>query len=541
MSKYIFITGGVVSSLGKGIASASLAALLQLRGYKVIMRKFDPYLNIDPGTMNPLQHGEVFVTDDGAETDLDLGHYERFANLKTTKLDSVTTGKIYQELITRERRGDYAGQTVQVIPHVTNLIKEFITRDTKDADFVLCEIGGTVGDIEAQPYCESIKQMAYELPKNQVVFIHLTLIPYIKAAKEIKTKPTQHSVKELMSMGIIPNILLCRTEKEIPAPERIKIASFCNVRPENVIQAMDVKSIYEVPIAYHEAGLDSRVLAEFGIEEGGKPDLTNWKSIVDIVLDKSRKTITIGVVGKYTKLIDAYKSIDESINHAAISEGVNVKIDWINSSTLKENNLEEKLSHLDGIIIPGGFGADAVQGKILGINYARTKNVPMLGICYGMQLSIIEFAGNVCGIKNAGSTEIDPNCEPLIGLMTEWDKDGNIEKRDSSSNLGGTMRLGAFPCKLAVRSLAHKLYGTKEISERHRHRYEVNIKYKDVLEQHGMVISGLSPDGRLPEMIEIPAHRFFIASQFHPEFKSRIFEPHPLFMGLVRACLKINN
>jgi CTP synthase len=537
VTKYIFITGGVVSSLGKGIASASLAALLQLRGYKVIMRKFDPYLNVDPGTMNPLQHGEVFVTDDGAETDLDLGHYERFANLKTTKLDSITTGKIYQELISRERRGDYAGQTVQVIPHVTNLIKEFIMRGTEEADFILCEIGGTVGDIEAQPYCESIKQMAYELPRGSTVFIHLTLIPYIKAAKEIKTKPTQHSVKELMSMGIIPNILLCRTEKEIPQAERIKIASFCNVRPENVIQAIDVKTIYEVPIAYHEAGLDQRVLAEFGIEDKIKPDLSNWKKIVDVVQDKNRKTITIGVVGKYTKLIDAYKSIDEAINHAAISAGVNAKIDWIGSDSLKETNVREKLSHLDGIIIPGGFGKDSTNGKILAISYARENNIPMLGICYGMQLSIIEFARNVCGIVNAGSTEIDPECEPLIGLMTEWDRDGNIEKRDLSSNLGGTMRLGAFPCILLEDSLAHKLYGSWEISERHRHRYEVNIKYKDMLESQGMLISGLSPDGKLPEMIEIPKHKFFIASQFHPEFKSRIFEPHPLFKGLINACL----
>ena len=486
MTKFIFITGGVVSSLGKGLASASLGSLLQSRGYKVCLRKLDPYLNVDPGTMSPTQHGEVFVTDDGSETDLDLGHYERFVGVASTKYDNVTSGKIYSTLIQRERRGEYLGATVQVIPHVTNLIKEFILEKSSDYDFVLCEIGGTVGDIEALPYFEAIRQISNELGPDDARFIHLTLLPYVSAAKELKTKPTQHSVKELRAIGIQPNILLCRSSKEIPESDLKKISLFCNVPVSSVIPALDVKTIYYAPISYHEAGLDTALLESFRIDDAPKPDLKKWQNIVEKI-HSSKHEINIGIIGKYNSLEDAYLSLVEAINHAAIDNYAKVNLKWINARKLKTENLQEKLGELDAFIVPGGFGTEGVEGKILAIEYARVNKTPMLGICLGMQLSVIEFARNVCGLAKASSTEIEKTDDPVIGLMTEWKNDGQVEKRSSKSDLGGTMRLGAYPCRLKDGSLASEIYKQKDISERHRHRYEFNINYKQKLEEKGLV------------------------------------------------------
>lgn len=533
MTRYIFITGGVVSSLGKGLATASLGALLQARGYNVRLRKLDPYLNIDPGTMSPIQHGEVFVTTDGGETDLDLGHYERFTGVEAKKNDNMTAGKIYANLLAKERRGDYLGKTVQVIPHVTDLIKEFILKDTKNSDFVLCEIGGTIGDIEGLPFYEAIRQLGYELGKSKVIYVHVTLLPYIKAASELKTKPTQHSVKELRSIGIDPNILLCRSEYPISESDLNKIALFCNVREEAVIPALDVSNIYEAPIAYHEKGFDKEVLEYFGLENN-EPDLTLWREYV-ANLNKFEKVVKIAIIGKYVKLLDAYKSILESFNHASNHLGVKVELTWINSRHLTEENIAKKLAKIDGILVPGGFGEDGTEGKILAINYARTNNIPFFGICFGMQLAIIEIARNLCNLPKANSSEFNESGDNVIGLMTEWMRESEIEKRKKTDDLGGTMRLGSYKAVLTPKSLAYNIYGKATIHERHRHRYEVNINYKAQLEKAGVVFSGMSPDGNLTEIIELTGHKWFVAVQFHPEFKSKPFEPHPLFVGFVNA------
>lgn len=538
MAKYIFITGGVVSSLGKGLAAASLGALLQARGFKVRLRKLDPYLNVDPGTMSPSQHGEVYVTDDGGETDLDLGHYERFTGIKSQKSDNVTSGKIYLELLRRERKGDYLGATVQVIPHVTDLIKEFIIRGEKAEDFIICEIGGTVGDIEALPYFEAIRQLAYELEPLQSIFMHVTLVPYIKAAKELKTKPTQHSVKELRAIGITPNILLCRTEKVIPNDDKIKMAKFCNVRPQNVIQAPDLNNIYEAPLRYHQEGLDTQILKEFGINVEEKIDLSKWQDLIKRY-NAGSKEINIAIVCKYMKVADAYKSLHQALIHAAIASNIKLSINWLDARDLMPSNVENHLKEADAIIVPGGFGIDGIEGKMLAINYARTRNVPYLGICYGMQLAVIEFMRNVCGIKNAESSEHGNNmAEHVVGLMTEWVQDQTIIKRYESTDLGGTMRLGSYPCKILPNSLASNIYNQDLIYERHRHRYEVNTKYKELLEQKGMKISGISQDGVLPEIIEIPENDYFIGVQFHPEFNSNPFNPNPLFISIVQAAAR---
>ena len=535
MTRFIFITGGVVSSLGKGLASASLGALLKARGYKVILRKLDPYLNVDPGTMSPMQHGEVFVTEDGAETDLDLGHYERFTGINASSGDNVTTGKIYATLLNKERKGDYLGKTVQVIPHVTNLIKEFILNNTKDVDFVLCEIGGTIGDIEGLPFYEAIRQLGYELGREKSIFIHLTLLPYVAAAKELKTKPTQHSVKELRSIGIQPNILLCRADREIPQKELRKIALFCNVKEEDVIPALDVKTIYQAPLSYHEKGLDVQVLKAFGINGIIEPDLSIWHKILHNINHPTRE-VKIAIVGKYVKLRDAYKSITESLIHAGIVTNTKISIKWVNSRHLTSENIEEKLNNIQAILVPGGFGIDGIEGKILAINYARTKKLPFLGICLGMQLALIEIARNLCGITDASSSEFGATSNPIIGLMTEWHKGNIIEQRNHNDDLGGTMRLGSYVCNLAKESKAHQIYHSDQIWERHRHRYEVNLNYKDKLESAGVNFSGMSPDGDLTEIIELKDHKFFIGVQFHPELKSRPFAPHPLFCEFVRSC-----
>lgn len=535
MAKFIFITGGVVSSLGKGIASASLAAVLQARGYKVRLRKLDPYLNVDPGTMSPTQHGEVFVTDDGAETDLDLGHYERFTDVNARKGDNVTTGRIYSDLITKERRGDYLGGTVQVIPHVTDLIKKFILNNTEDADFILCEIGGTVGDIEALPFFESIRQLRYELGHQRAIFVHLTLVPFLPAAKELKTKPTQHSVKELRSIGIQPDILLCRADREIPENERKKIALFSNVVEECVIQALDVKSIYQVPLEYSKEGLDRQVLKLFGLPYEEEPNLSKWQKLVDQELSP-RETINIGIVGKYTGLNDAYKSLTEALDHAGLSNNVKIKVHWINSRTFLRHEASKKLQSMHGILVPGGFGKDGIEGKISAANYARENNIPYFGICLGMQCAVIEAARNMAHIEDANSSEFIDTNNSVVGLMKEWVKDKETIKRTHNGNLGGTMRLGAYPCKLKEKTLAHKIYQQDEITERHRHRYEVNIEYKEVLEKAGLVFSGASPDGILPEIIENPNHPWFIGVQFHPELKSRPFNTHPLFASFIEAA-----
>ncbi len=539
-TKFIFITGGVVSSLGKGLASASLASILQSRGFKVRMRKLDPYLNVDPGTMSPYQHGEVYVTDDGAETDLDLGHYERFSGVSCHKTDSITTGKIYQRVIDKERHGDYLGATIQVIPHVTNEIKDFILSDISDEDFVLCEIGGTVGDIEGQPYLEAIRQIAYDLGRERAMFIHVTLLPYIPAAGELKTKPTQHSVKKLQEYGIQPDMLLCRSQCPIPQNEKRKIALFCNIREENVIAALDVDNIYQVPIAYSHEGMDRQVCKHFGIECEGEPDLSKWEKIVDIIRHPEGE-VKIAVVGKYMQLLEAYKSIHEALVHGGIANKYKVKIKWVDSELLEKSEPDIYLSDVSAILVPGGFGQRGTNGKIEAVKYARENNIPFLGICYGMQMAVIETMRDVAGVANAYTTELNPNCEPVVGLMTEWEKDGDKEKRTQDGDLGGTMRLGAYPCVLAKDSLARKVYGSDKISERHRHRYEVNMKYEKQLNDAGMVITGKSPDGRLPEIVEIPAHPWFIGVQFHPELKSKPFDPHPLFVSFVKAAIDKQN
>lgn len=536
-TKFIFITGGVVSSLGKGLASASLSSVLQSRGFKVRMRKLDPYLNVDPGTMSPYQHGEVFVTDDGAETDLDLGHYERFSGVACHKTDSITTGKIYQRVIDKERHGDYLGATIQVVPHVTNEIKDFILSDITDEDFVLCEIGGTVGDIEGQPYLEAIRQIAYDLGRERAMFIHVTLLPYIPTAGELKTKPTQHSVKKLQEYGIQPDMLLCRSQCPIPQNEKRKIALFCNIREENVIAALDVDNIYMVPISYSHEGMDKQVCKHFGIECEGEPDLSKWEKIVETIRHPEGE-VKIAVVGKYTQLLEAYKSINEALTHGGIANKYKVKIKWIDSELLEKGEPDIYLSDVCGILVPGGFGQRGTDGKIAAVKYARENKIPFLGICYGMQMAVIETMQNVCGVKNAYTTELRSNCEPVVGLMTEWEKDGDKQKRSKDGDLGGTMRLGAYPCVLAKDSLAHKVYGSDEISERHRHRYEVNLKYEKQLNEAGMVVSGRSPDGRLPEIVEIPNHPWFIGVQFHPELKSKPFDPHPLFVAFVKASIE---
>jgi CTP synthase len=536
MARYVFITGGVVSSLGKGLASAALGALLQARGYSVRLRKLDPYLNVDPGTMSPYQHGEVFVTDDGAETDLDLGHYERFTGRPASQADNVTTGRIYQEIIGKERRGDYLGSTVQVIPHVTDAIKAFITTGNEGIDFVLCEIGGTVGDIEGLPFFEAIRQLGNELPRGFSVFIHLTLVPFIPSAGELKTKPTQHSVKELRSIGIQPDVLLCRTDRPLPRDERRKIALFCNVRPEAVIQALDVASIYEVPGAYHAEGLDREVLAAFGITSAPPPDLERWRQIAETIANPDGE-VTVAVVGKYTGLKDAYKSLSEALVHGGIANKVKVNLEWIESQTFESQDAAAYLEDVHGILVPGGFGERGSEGKINAAKYARTKGLPYFGICFGMQMAVIEVARDLAGISGANSTEFGATEEPVIGLMTEWMRGEELEKRQNNGNLGGTMRLGAYDAVLAKGSKVAEIYGTTRISERHRHRYEVNMRYRNRLEAAGLRFSGISPDGLLPEIVEIPDHPWFIGVQFHPELKSRPFEPHPLFASFIEAAV----
>jgi len=535
MARYIFITGGVVSSLGKGLASAALGALLQARGYTVRLRKLDPYLNVDPGTMSPTQHGEVFVTDDGAETDLDLGHYERFTGRPATRQDNITTGRIYQEIIAKERRGDYLGGTVQVIPHVTNHIKEFVVEGNEGVDFVLVEIGGTVGDIEGLPFFEAIRQLGNDLPRGHAIYVHLTLMPYIPTAGELKTKPTQHSVKELRSIGIAPNILLCRTDREIPREERRKLGLFCNVRESAVIEARDVASIYDVPQAYHEAGLDREVLAAFGIEPAPKPDMSRWNAVSERQHNPEGE-VTIAIVGKYTGLKDAYKSLTEALTHGGLANKVKVNIDWIESEVFEGGDPAPYLEHVHGILVPGGFGQRGAEGKILAARFARERKVPYFGICFGMQMAVIEAARSLAGIANANSTEFGDTKEPVVGLMTEWMRGNELEQRKSGGDLGGTMRLGAYRAVLREGSKIAGIYGSCEISERHRHRYEVNTAYRDRLEEKGLMFAGRSPDGLLPETVEFADHPWFIGVQYHPELKSRPFEPHPLFASFIAAA-----
>ena len=536
MARYIFVTGGVVSSLGKGLSSASLASLLQLRGYKVRVRKLDPYLNVDPGTMNPFQHGEVFVTDDGAETDLDIGHYERFTGISATQSDNITTGGIYSDIIKKERKGDYLGGTVQVVPHVTNRIKKFISQNVKNEDFIICEIGGTVGDIESLPFLEAIRQFSNEEGKDNSLFIHLTLVPYLKASGELKTKPTQHSVKELRSLGIQPDIIICRSEKKIPTAERKKISLFCNVQIENVIETVDVKTIYEAPISFYKEKLDQRVLSFFKIKTKKTPDLSKWKNITSKVLG-SRKDVNIGIIGKYVNLKDAYKSLDEALTHGGISNNLKVNLKRIDSENLKIQQVKPLLKDVSGILIPGGFGKRGSEGKIAAIKYARLNHIPFFGICFGMQMAIIEAARNLLNIKNASTSEFGNICTPVVGLLEEWQKGKKIIK-GTEKNLGGTMRLGLYDAVLKNNSLISRIYSTKRIKERHRHRYEVNIKYKHEFEKKGLIFSALSPDGTLPEIIELKNHPWFIGVQFHPEFKSRPFTPHPLFSSFIKAAEK---
>lgn len=537
MTRFVFITGGVVSSLGKGIAAASLAALLQARGHKVRLRKLDPYLNVDPGTMSPYQHGEVFVTDDGAEADLDLGHYERFTGVHATKGDSFTSGRIYADVIAKERRGDYLGGTVQVIPHITDAIKAAATADTDGLDFVLVEVGGTVGDIESLPFLEALRQLHNELGPQRSLFMHLTLVPYIPSAGELKTKPTQHSVKELLGLGIQPQILLCRCDRPIPENERRKIALFCNVRPESVIPALDASSIYAVPLQYHAEGLDREVLRHFGLSVYGEPDLSRWKHIVNRLTNPEGE-VNIAVVGKYISLLDAYKSLAEALIHGGIKHGVKVNLQWVDSQVFETPNAVERLEGVHGILVPGGFGERGAEGKIEAVRFAREKKVPFLGICFGMQMAVIEAARNLVGLEKASSTEFGPTDEPLVGLLTEWLRGNDREKRSKEGDLGGTMRLGSYPAALAEGSLVREVYGAPEITERHRHRYEVNIGYRERLEQAGLRFSGLSPDGLLPEIVEYPDHPWFIGVQYHPELKSKPFEPHPLFAGFIGAAVK---
>jgi len=534
MTRFIFITGGVVSSLGKGLSSAALGALLQARGFKVRLRKLDPYLNIDPGTMSPYQHGEVFVTDDGAETDLDLGHYERFTGISGRRSDSITTGRIYQNVITKERRGDYLGATIQVIPHVTDAIKDWIKADVTDEDFILCEIGGTVGDIESLPFLEAIRQLGNELGSERSMFVHLTLIPWIPAAGELKTKPTQHSVKELQSVGIQPDILLCRCDREIPAESRRKIAQFCNVRPSAVIQALDVDTIYAVTAAYHNEGFDDEVCRHFNLDVPA-PDLKPWNEKVERIRHPEGE-VNIAIVGKYTSLLDAYKSLAEALRHGGIANNQKVNLNWIDSEIFEREDAVQHLDGVHGILVPGGFGERGAEGKIQAARFARERKVPYFGICFGMQMAVIEAARNLVGVKNASSTEFGETSEPVVGLMTEWLRGNMLEKRKAGGDLGGTMRLGAYECDVTPGSLIAGIYGKTRISERHRHRYEVNINYKDRLEKAGLKFSGMSPDGVLPEMVEIPDHPWFVGVQFHPELKSRLFEPHPLFTSFIGAA-----
>lgn len=536
MTRYVFITGGVVSSLGKGLAAAALAALLQARGHTVRLRKLDPYLNVDPGTMSPYQHGEVFVTDDGAETDLDLGHYERFTGRPCNKGDNITTGRIYMDILTRERRGDYLGATIQVIPHVTNAIKEFVLSGNDGYDFVLVEIGGTVGDIESLPFLESIRQISQQLPRGQCIFVHLTLLPYIPTAGELKTKPTQHSVAELRSIGIQPDILLCRTDRGIPPEERRKLALFCNVRETAVIEARDVASIYDVPLSYHAEGLDTEVLAAFGMDAGIEPDVSNWRRISERVKNPEGE-VTIAIVGKYTGMKDAYKSLIEALTHGGIHNRVKVNLDWIESEVFEKEDPAPFLEHVHGILVPGGFGHRGAEGKIKAASFARQRKVPYFGICFGMQMAVIEAARSLAGIQDANSTEFGPTKEPVVGLMTEWMRGNELEQRFAGGDLGGTMRLGAYQSKLAGDTKIAQIYGSTEISERHRHRYEVNMGYREVLEAKGMRFSGVSPDGLLPETVEYPDHPWFIGVQYHPELKSRPFEPHPLFASFIEAAV----
>ncbi len=537
MTRFVFITGGVVSSLGKGIASAALGALLQARGYGVRLRKLDPYLNVDPGTMSPYQHGEVFVTDDGAETDLDLGHYERFTGVHATQADNATTGRIYSDVIAKERRGDYLGATVQVIPHITDAIKEAITRDTEGLDFALIEIGGTVGDIESLPFLEAIRQLGNELGPAQTMFVHLTLVPYIRSAGELKTKPTQHSVKELQNVGIQPQMLLCRCDRQIPDAERRKIASFCNVRPQAVIGALDVDTIYAVPISYHQEGMDREVLRHFGLPFHEEPDLRPWQRIVDLVRAPEGE-VRIAVVGKYTNLLDSYKSLAEALAHGGIQNRVRVHLDWVDSQVFEQPNAVTRLEGVHGILVPGGFGERGTEGKIAAVQFARERRVPFLGICFGMQMAVIECARNQLGLPDASSTEFGPCGNPVVGLLTEWARGNEMERREAGGNLGGTMRLGAYPAELAPDSLASAVYGTTRIQERHRHRWEVNVHYREGIESHGLRFSGMSPDGILPEIVERPDHPWFIGVQYHPELKSKPLAPHPLFAGFIGAAVK---
>jgi CTP synthase len=543
MTRFVFITGGVVSSLGKGIASAALGSLLQARGYAIRLRKLDPYLNVDPGTMSPLQHGEVFVTDDGAETDLDLGHYERFTGVAARRTDNATTGRIYSEVIARERRGDYLGATVQVIPHITDAIKEAITRDAVDEagralDFVLIEIGGTVGDIESLPFLEAIRQLGNELGPSQIMFVHLTLVPWIPSAGELKTKPTQHSVKELLNVGIQPHMLLCRCDRPIPENERRKIALFCNVRPEAVIAALDVDTIYAVPISYQAEGMDREVLRHFGLPHEAAPDVSRWRRIVDIVRAPEGE-VRIAVVGKYTNLLDSYKSLAEALAHGGIANRVRVRLDWMDSQIFEQRDAVERLEGVHGILVPGGFGERGTEGKIEAVRFARERSVPFFGICFGMQMAVIEAARHLAGLPGASSSEFGPCDEAVVGLLTEWARGNDIERRAEGGNLGGTMRLGAYPAVLAAGSLVREIYGgSAEIAERHRHRYEVNVHYRDRLEATGLRFSGMSPDGVLPEIVELPGHPWFVGVQYHPELKSKPFEPHPLFQAFIAAAVR---
>ena len=539
-TRFIFITGGVVSSLGKGLASAALGAVLQARGYKVRLRKLDPYLNVDPGTMSPYQHGECFVTDDGAETDLDLGHYERFTGVSARQSDNITTGRIYSDVIAKERRGDYLGGTVQVIPHVTDAIKAFVVSDLTDEDFILCEIGGTVGDIESTPFLEAIRQLRNDLGREKTAYVHVTLLPFIKAAGELKTKPTQHSVKELLSIGIQPDILMCRADREIPAGEKRKIALFCNVKESCVIPALDVDTIYDVPNTYHEEGLDTEILSHFGMleaDEEDEVDLSRWEEITHRIRAPEGE-VKIAVVGKYTILLDAYKSLNEALVHGGIANNVKVKLHWMESETFENEDATPYLEGCHGILVPGGFGERGAEGKIAAAKFAREHNVPYFGICFGMQMAVIEAARNMAGIAKAGSTEFAPSEEPVVGLITEWQRGNVLEQRGSEDDMGGTMRLGAYPCVMAKDSRVAEIYGTTEVSERHRHRYEVNNTYIERLEKAGLQFSGMSPDGVLPEIVELPNHPWFIGVQYHPELKSKPFEPHPLFSSFIEAAVK---
>jgi CTP synthase len=538
MTRYVFVTGGVVSSLGKGIAAAALGALLQARGFTVKLRKLDPYLNVDPGTMSPYQHGEVFVTDDGAETDLDLGHYERFTGVHATRLDNATTGRIYQDVIAKERRGDYLGATVQVIPHITDAIKEAVLRETVDFDFVLVEIGGTVGDIESLPFLEAIRQLGNELGPENAMFVHLTLVPYIPSAGELKTKPTQHSVKELLNVGIQPQMLLCRCDRPIPDNERRKIALFCNVRPAAVIPALDVATIYQVPIAYHAEGMDREVLRHFGLAFEGEPDLRRWKRIVEIV-QAPEGEVRIAIVGKYTNLLDSYKSLAEALTHGGIANRVKVTLDWVDSEIFEQPGAVHRLEGVHGILVPGGFGERGTPGKIEAVRFAREHKVPFFGICFGMQMAVIEAARNLSGLQEASSTEFGQCDTPVVGLLTEWARGNQIERRSEHDAKGGTMRLGTYPAMLGEGSLVRSIYGgAAMIEERHRHRYEVNVNFRSCLEATGLRFSGMSPDGVLPEIIEFPEHPWFVGVQYHPELKSKPFAPHPLFAGFIGAALR---